>query len=293
MLKSRRSSFVRSVAGAMVLTGLTGCASVAPDWLRRAEPAAAEPAAADREDEGRRVAREREEERARARTAVPASPLDVAPDAGRSEAVWSRAVNARGTRIVVSIRERALWLLDDSTTLMRAPVAVGMNDGFTYEGTRYHFETPVSVRKVLEKGVAPLWVPPDWHYLEKVVERGLEPVRLRAGRKEMLGDGTWIEIRGEQVGRVNQFGNFAPFTPGTEIIFDGKIYIPPFGTAQRRIPGILGSHKLAIGDGYLIHGTPEEDSIGDAVSHGCVRMYDEDVARLYDLAPVGTPVFLY
>jgi lipoprotein-anchoring transpeptidase ErfK/SrfK len=100
-------------------------------------------------------------------------------------------------------------------------------------------------------------------------------------------------VRGNQVGRVNQFGNFAPFTPGLEIIFDGRIFIPPFGTAQRRIPEILGSHKLEMGDGYLIHGTPEEFSIGEAVSHGCVRMYNEDVAKLYAMAPIGTPIYIY
>ncbi|MGH7130163.1 MAG: L,D-transpeptidase, partial [Planctomycetaceae bacterium] len=108
-----------------------------------------------------------------------------------------------------------------------------------------------------------------------------------------LRDGSWIEIRDDQVGRVNQFGNFAPFTPGNEIIFDGRIFIPPFGTAQRRIPDVLGTHKLEIGDGYLIHGTDQATSIGEAVSHGCVRMYNEDVAELYARVAVGTPVYLY
>jgi lipoprotein-anchoring transpeptidase ErfK/SrfK len=38
------------------------------------------------------------------------------------------------------------------------------------------------------------------------------------------------------------------------------------------------------------HGTPQRGSVGRAVSHGCVRLYDEDVRRLYDLVEVGTPV---
>jgi len=29
------------------------------------------------------------------------------------------------------------------------------------------------------------------------------------------------------------------------------------------------------------------------VSHGCVRLRNEDVARLYELVPVGTPVYIY
>ena len=48
-----------------------------------------------------------------------------------------------------------------------------------------------------------------------------------------------------------------------------------------------------MGDGYLIHGTNQDTSVGDAVSHGCVRMYNDDVARLYELVPVGTPIFIF
>ena len=92
---------------------------------------------------------------------------------------------------------------------------------------------------------------------------------------------------------MNRFGNFWAFTPGTEIIFDGRIYVPPFGTKQRQIPEVLGTHKLEMGDGYLIHGTNQDTSIGDAVSHGCVRMYNDDVAQLFELVPVGTPVFIF
>jgi peptidoglycan hydrolase-like protein with peptidoglycan-binding domain len=39
-----------------------------------------------------------------------------------------------------------------------------------------------------------------------------------------------------------------------------------------------------------VHGTDEEESIGKAVSHGCVRMHNADVRQLYDLIPVGTIV---
>jgi hypothetical protein len=224
---------------------------------------------------------------------VPATAGLARPSAAASLAVWRRAVAARGLRILVSTDARALWLMRDTTTIMSAAVAVGMHEGFTYRGRRYDFRTPVGQRRVLAKAPGPIWVPPDWHYFEKVVQRGLVPVQLEPGSRVTLEDGSRIEVRGDQVGRVNQFGHFAPFTPGNEIIFDGRIFIPPFGTAQRRIPEILGTHKLEMGDGYLIHGTPEEHTIGEAVSHGCVRMYNEDVVRLYDLVPVGTPVYIF
>jgi L,D-transpeptidase ErfK/SrfK len=38
------------------------------------------------------------------------------------------------------------------------------------------------------------------------------------------------------------------------------------------------------------HGTPNRGSVGGAVSHGCVRLFDEDVKELFELVHVGTPV---
>jgi L,D-transpeptidase ErfK/SrfK len=57
----------------------------------------------------------------------------------------------------------------------------------------------------------------------------------------------------------------------------------------------LGDFKmrLAVGDGaYLIHGTNNPMAVGMAITHGCIRMYPEDVAALFPLVPVGTKVWL-
>jgi L,D-transpeptidase ErfK/SrfK len=51
--------------------------------------------------------------------------------------------------------------------------------------------------------------------------------------------------------------------------------------------------RLAVGNGtYLIHGTNNPIAVGLAVTHGCIRMYPDDVAALFPLIPVGTPVRL-
>jgi L,D-transpeptidase ErfK/SrfK len=51
--------------------------------------------------------------------------------------------------------------------------------------------------------------------------------------------------------------------------------------------------RLAAGHGeYMIHGTNNPTAVGMAVTHGCIRMYPEDVAALFALIPVGTPVRL-
>jgi len=53
----------------------------------------------------------------------------------------------------------------------------------------------------------------------------------------------------------------------------------------------LGTHALAFAKkGYLIHGTNKPYGLGMRVSHGCIRMYPEDIVTLYDAVPVDTPV---
>ncbi len=53
----------------------------------------------------------------------------------------------------------------------------------------------------------------------------------------------------------------------------------------------LGTRALYLGDSmYRIHGTDAEQLIGQQVSHGCIRMYNRDVADLYHRAKVGAKV---
>jgi lipoprotein-anchoring transpeptidase ErfK/SrfK len=55
----------------------------------------------------------------------------------------------------------------------------------------------------------------------------------------------------------------------------------------------LGARALYLGNSlYRIHGSNEPNTIGQAVSSGCIRMSNEDVADLYDRVTVGTPVIV-
>jgi len=57
----------------------------------------------------------------------------------------------------------------------------------------------------------------------------------------------------------------------------------------------LGQFAMKLGvAGYLIHGTDVDKAygIGMRVTHGCIRMYPEDIAKLFPLVSVGTPVRL-
>lgn len=221
------------------------------------------------------------------------TPMETPPGARGDSTVWRTAIDATGSRILISREGRRLWLMAGDSVVLAAPVAVGRDETFRYRGQEWDFRTPLGRMQVLDKEEMPLWVPPDWHYFEQAVEKDLEPVHLKDGQRVELSDGTSIEVRDHAVGRVNSFGNWWPFTPGSIIAFDGKIFIPPYASPQRHIPKVLGTHRLILGDGYLIHGTPEVESIGEWASHGCVRLRNQDIERLYGLVGRGTPVFVY
>jgi hypothetical protein len=208
--------------------------------------------------------------------------------------LFSGARPAPNYRILISLEEKFLWLFDGRDVVLRAPIAVGISEDFVYKGRKFNFDTPRGRRTILKKEENPVWTVPEWHYLEKATHKNLEIVHVVRGRNYALGDGSYIRVRDNEVGRVNQFGNFWPFTPGIEIIFYGKLYVPPLDTPQRRVPDALGPYKLDMGSGYLIHGTHiyNENSIGLPASHGCVRMRNEDLALLYQVVPVGTAVYI-
>jgi len=53
----------------------------------------------------------------------------------------------------------------------------------------------------------------------------------------------------------------------------------------------LGAHAMRLGiPGYLIHGTNKPSGVGMRVSHGCIRMYPEDIAHVFELTDKGTQV---
>jgi L,D-transpeptidase YbiS len=55
----------------------------------------------------------------------------------------------------------------------------------------------------------------------------------------------------------------------------------------------LGDYALYIGDGFIIHGTLFKSLLGRRVTHGCIRLGDEDLEFVYKHAPIGTRVYLY
>jgi lipoprotein-anchoring transpeptidase ErfK/SrfK len=199
--------------------------------------------------------------------------------------------------LVVSIADHRLWYKLGDSTLFTTQVATGSGKVLEKAGGNSHwrFETPRGRLLVQTKEQDPEWVPPDWHYVETAQKRGLGIVRLNRDQNIPLPDGTTIAVQGNDVVRKSPDGRMMPIeaTEGREIVANGNVIIPPFGTRQRKYKGVLGTFRLNLGDGYALHGTDKPESIGRSVSHGCVRLRNEDIETLYNIVPVGTPVYIY
>ena len=198
--------------------------------------------------------------------------------------------------IVVSIEERRLWYRRGPELLFTAPVATGSGKTLVgSSGNTYRFETPRGRLTVQSKEQDPVWSPPDWHYEEQARKRGLTLQRLEPGQGLQARDGSVIAVEGGEVVRHDAGGGTRVLTAdgGGEVVVDGRLVMPPLGTSLRRRTGVLGTHRLNLGDGYALHGTDQPQSIGQAVSHGCIRLRNEDIAWLYGAVPVGTAVYVY
>lgn len=210
------------------------------------------------------------------------------------EAARAKADRSKGYRIVVDLFAHSLYVIDGDDTLRAAPAATAMNASLTFGKKTWRFETPRGVRKVLSKDEDPSWTPPEWHYAEVALEHHLKLRTLNRGQVVRLQDGTKLLTRGDEVGVIYPgTKEFVPMELDEHVVFDNTLFIPPAGTKQRSIKGELGHYRLALGDGYLLHGTPYANSIGSSVTHGCVRLQDDDIEWLYENVPVGTRVYIY
>jgi lipoprotein-anchoring transpeptidase ErfK/SrfK len=211
---------------------------------------------------------------------------------------WERArtaaARAAGFRVIVSLRERHVLVMRDADTLRSARAAVASGLTIELDGRRFTFRTPRGRHTVLRKVENPVWRPPDWLYVEAALTHNLGLAKLVAGRPVRVSDDELLVVRNDVVGlRDRATGSFAPLPLDEHIVFNDTLYIPPFLTENRRVPGELGRYALDLGDGYLIHGTADPASIGQAVTHGCIRLGADDIEWLYRNVPRGTPVIIY
>ena len=105
-------------------------------------------------------------------------------------------------------------------------------------GREWLFDTPSGEVKIWRKRQNPVWIKPDWAFIEEGYE-------------------------------------------------------PPKGMRDRVDDYSLGDYALDMPDGYIIHGTVFKTLLGRRVTHGCIRLGDDDLKFVYDTVPVGARVFLF
>jgi L,D-transpeptidase YbiS len=69
--------------------------------------------------------------------------------------------------------------------------------------------------------------------------------------------------------------------------------VPPPDSPKRLIKGHLGKYALDLGEAILIHGTDEAKSIGRRASHGCIRLPNRLLEKVWRSAAVGTDVYIF
>ncbi len=107
-----------------------------------------------------------------------------------------------------------------------------------------------------------------------------------------IGREQWVTPKGRTtvVGKVKNPAWHPPKSIRKEHAEEGDI-LPLVVPAGPDNP--LGTHALMLGiDGYLIHGTDKPFGIGMRVTHGCIRMYPEDIVTMFNATRVGTPVHI-
>ena len=212
---------------------------------------------------------------------------------GEYEQARRLAEDASGFRIVISLDDRALWVLRDRDTIRTASVGVASGLTLRVAGRQWTFRTPRGKHTVIGSKVAPVWTPPDWAYAETADKYNLALAWLSPGKPVTLRDGRSLTVRGGAVGLLDRNGVFRALPRDEHIVFDSTLFVPPHGTINRRVRGQLGPYALDLGNSYLLHGGAEGDGVGLAPTHGCIRLSDHDLEWLYRNIEKGTPVYIY
>lgn len=184
------------------------------------------------------------------RISLPASAEAAAEEPDRTAEQWQLA-NRRLLKKIAGQRPQDPYLVVDTAqnrvilrkgeiVLRDMPASCGSGKVLedSASGRRWVFDTPRGQHRIQSKVANPIWIKPDWAFLEA----------------------------GQPI---------------------------PADHAQRAEAGALGDYALGIGNGYFIHGTLYKRMLGRSVSHGCVRLGDEDLAHLYNTLPLGTRVFIF
>ncbi len=153
-------------------------------------------------------------------------------------------------RITISIPEQRLWLYDGDSLLREYPVSTARNGPGEQDGS--------------------LCTPRGEHIIAEKIGAGCEPDTVFVGRRP--------------TGEI--------YRPQLRDHYPDRDWIL---TRILRLEGVEEGFNRGNGvDSYeryiYIHGAPDDASMGEPGSHGCIRMRNSDVMELFELIETGTPV---
>ncbi|TLM67700.1 MAG: L,D-transpeptidase [Deltaproteobacteria bacterium] len=150
------------------------------------------------------------------------------------------ALAPKGQYVVIDTANNRVYLRDGDRTLREMVASCGSGNVLVdpVGGRTWTFDTPRGQFQVKSKVNNPVWIKPDWAFIEE----------------------------GEPI---------------------------PKDPRERADANVMGDYALGIGNGYFIHGTLYKRLLGRNVSHGCVRLGDEDLEFLFKTAVLGTKVIIY
>jgi L,D-transpeptidase YbiS len=147
----------------------------------------------------------------------------------------------KGNYVVIDTAKNIIYLKNGDRILHHAVISTGSGKLLidpSNQERKWIFDTPRGEFKIKSKVVEPVWVKPDWAFIEE----------------------------GEDI---------------------------PKNYNDRMEPGVLGDYALGIGNGYFIHGTLYTRLLGKPVTHGCIRVGDDDLKVIYKSARIGTKVYIF
>lgn len=157
-----------------------------------------------------------------------------------------------GKIIIVSINDQRLQLRDDSNVLMECSVSTAANGPGEVNGSEC--------------------TPRGWHYVRAKIGANAAINSVFVGRR-LTGE-IYTPLLREQY-------------PDRDWILTRILWLSGLMPGKNRL-GKVDTMRRYI---YL-HGCPDEDLLGSPGSHGCIKMRNQDVVTLFDLAPAGTRVYI-
>ncbi len=141
-----------------------------------------------------------------------------------------------------------------------------------------------------------------------LIDSAVNQIYLAQGSKIVVKDrcstGTGFELTDESGKRTWTFDTPRGYFKVVGKVKDPVWYRPdwafieegepiPKNRAERAVADVLGDYAISFGNGYFIHGTLYTRMLGTSVTHGCIRVADDTLQKIYNAVQIGSPIWIY